>query len=66
MDITGVKWSSSNPAVASINNNGLAKGQSIGNVIITATLDGIPGTATLTVNPAAVTGIAVNPRNASV
>ncbi|MFA4837732.1 MAG: Ig-like domain-containing protein, partial [Dehalococcoidia bacterium] len=66
VDITGVKWSSSNPAVASINNNGQAKGQSIGNVIITATLDGIPGTATLTVNPAAVTGIAVNPRNASV
>jgi PKD repeat protein/uncharacterized protein YjdB len=50
--ITGksTTWSSSNPAVARINAAGVATGWAPGTVTITATVDGQPGTALLTVN----------------
>jgi hypothetical protein len=57
-DLTGdVTWSSSDIAVAQISNaddsRGQATGVTTGEVTITATLSGIPGTATLTVTDAA-------------
>lgn len=45
-------WTSSNPAVATVNGSGLATGVSAGTVIITASIGYASGTATLTViNP---------------
>ena len=43
-------WSSSAASVATINTSGIATGVSGGQATITATVDGVPGTATLTVN----------------
>jgi uncharacterized repeat protein (TIGR03803 family) len=51
MDITSlVSWSSSNPSVATIQSGGLATGISVGTTTITASYEGIAGTAGLTVN----------------
>src|SRR5712692_9486405 len=47
--LTGVLWSSSNPAIATISSDGLATGHSAGTVIITAPVDGVSGTTNLTV-----------------
>lgn len=49
-----VGWRSSNPEIASITTSGLVTGQSAGEVLITATADGVSGTATVTVSPRAV------------
>ena len=45
-------WASSKPEVATINNVGLATGLSTGETTIAATLDGVVGSTTLTVQPA--------------
>lgn len=51
MGITSlVSWSSSNPSVATIQSGGLATGISVGTTTITASYEGIAGTAGLTVN----------------
>jgi len=67
---TTAVWTSSAPAVASINNNatfeGLSQALTQGTSTITATLNGVSGTATLTVNPAALVSIAITPSNPSV
>jgi hypothetical protein len=54
---TQVTWSSSNPAVATIDNTGLATAISPGTVTITASSGGIEGSATLTVTPATLSSI---------
>ncbi|MCU1300822.1 MAG: hypothetical protein JWQ87_1106 [Candidatus Sulfotelmatobacter sp.] len=46
---SSVTWTSGTPATATINSSGLATGVASGSSIITATLSGINGTATLTV-----------------
>jgi len=65
-DITrSVTWSSSNSAVASINDNaGINKGQATaltaGSTVITATLGSISGSANLTVSPATLVSLTIN------
>lgn len=58
-------WSSSNMAVASVNNSGNMKGQAVtvgqGTVTITVTFRTISGTAMLTVGPVAPIGLSISP-----
>lgn len=54
-------WSSSNPAIASVNAAGQVTGVAMGQVIITATVDGQSGTALVTVTPTATVTIAPSP-----
>ena len=63
-----ITWMSSDEGVATIDADGLATGVSAGDVTITATADGIPGTATLTVMepPPMVTTVTVNPPMAEI
>jgi uncharacterized protein YjdB len=59
-DITGsVTWTSSSPATASVDASGKATAVAPGATTITASMGGIPGTATATVTPATVQSIAV-------
>jgi hypothetical protein len=48
-----VSWSSSNPAIATVSESGLVRGVDVGEVVVTATIDGLQGTV-----PVSVTGIA--------
>ena len=70
MTIPGVAiaWSSSNMMVATINDTGLAMGVGTGEAVITATVDDVPGTATLvvTVPPPVVSSVTVSPPMASI
>ena len=57
-----VTWSSSNPAVATVEFRvGLATGVAVGTATITATSEGKSGTATLTVNPVPVASVSITP-----
>lgn len=63
-DLTSlVTWSSSAASVALINSNGLADALSNGTATITATYQGLSGSATLTVTTATLVSIAVTPAN---
>ena len=63
-DITNeVTWSSSNTAVATIANTGLATGVAAGTSTIAAAQGAIAGSTTLTVNAASLMSIAVTPTN---
>lgn len=65
-DVTStVAWSSADSAVATVSPSGLATSKSVGNVMITASLKSVAGTASLSVTPAALTSIAVDPPQAS-
>jgi len=46
-----VTWASSDPTIASVDVNGLVQGALVGTATITATSEGVDGTATVTVNP---------------
>ncbi len=62
-------WEASNAAVATINAGGLATGSGAGTSDITATLDGVSGSTTLTVNSPPslpLTAIAVTPANPTI
>ena len=61
-----VTWSSSDNATATIDNSGVATGVAPGTVTITATSEGKTGTATLTVNPIAVSSVTVAPPSMSI
>jgi len=70
-DLTSqVTWPSATPSVATISNTpgskGLTTGLAIGTSTLSATLDGIAGTAVLTVSPAALISIAVSPTDPSI
>jgi uncharacterized protein YjdB len=60
-----VSWTSSNPAIATVNGTGMTRGVAAGSATISATSGGVTGTAALTVaapvvtNPGAVTNLAV-------
>ena len=56
-------WSSSQAAYALINSSGVATGLAAGATTITASFDGVSGTATLTVSSATLVSITVNPPN---
>jgi uncharacterized protein YjdB len=66
--LSSATWTSSNTSVATIDNSGLATAVAAGTTTITATSNGISGTATLTVTAAVPTlvSIAVAPANPSV
>ena len=57
-------WSSSDPAIATVDATGLATGLTPGSVTITATTAGVAGTATLSVAQV-VTSVAVTPASAT-
>ena len=61
-------WTSSSTSVATINASGLATGVDAGSTTITATVDGVSGTATLTVTepPPVVARVAVRPSSVSI
>ncbi len=64
--ITGiVNWSSSNPAVASVDNVGSVSAIAGGNAVISAQLGAVTGNSTIVVNPQ-LTGIQVSPPAASI
>jgi uncharacterized protein YjdB len=59
-----VTWSSSNPAVASVNfSSGVATAVAVGTATITATSEGKSGSATLTVNPVPVATVTITPQS---
>ncbi|WP_318488705.1 Ig-like domain-containing protein, partial [Photobacterium leiognathi] len=63
---TGVKWTSSNEAVATIDNNGVVTGIGKGSVSVTATIDSTTSNAlSLTVTDALIVSIAVTPDTVS-
>jgi trimeric autotransporter adhesin len=65
-DLTGqVAWTSSAPAVATIDPTGLATGLSAGSTAITATLGDMSGTTLLTVQPASLVSISIVPSDSS-
>lgn len=68
-----VTWTSGTPSVATINSNGLASSYAAGTTLITATLGGLSGSTTLTVNsppppppPPTLESITVTPANQSI
>ena len=63
-DMTGsVLWSSSTPAVATINSSGLVTSVAPGTSTITATFNTVSGSTGLTVSTAHLVGITINPAN---
>ncbi len=65
--VTGqVSWSSSDPAVASIDATGLASGLAPGTTTITASRNGVLATTSLTVTAATLTSLAITPLTPSV
>lgn len=58
-------WSSSAPAVATINPAGLSTTLSTGQTVVTAQSAGVMGTATLQVTPAIATALAITPNSPS-
>ncbi len=71
-DVSGTTtWTSSTPAVATINSSGLATGVGTGSTVITATSNGVSANATLTVQSAAapiatLRSVAVAPSSATI
>ena len=61
-----VTWSSSNPAVATVNGAGQATGVAVGAATLTATSEGKSGTAAILVTNVPVASVAVSPASASV
>jgi uncharacterized protein YjbI with pentapeptide repeats/uncharacterized protein YjdB len=60
-----VGWSSGTPAVATINDQGLVTAVAAGTTVLTATIEGKSGTATVTVAQVPVQTVIVNPGNTS-
>jgi uncharacterized protein YjdB len=60
-----VIWSSSNTAIASVGSDGIVKAIGAGTTTITATIDGVSGTSTVTVSNVAVGAITVSPATAT-
>ena len=54
-----IAWSSSDPGVATVDSTGLVHGIGSGTVAITATSEGVAGSATLAVSPAPVSSVSV-------
>ena len=65
--VTGrpVTWTSSSPAVASVSGAGVVTALSVGSAVITATIDGVPGSTTVIVNQAPVASVTVTPTTRS-
>ncbi len=54
-------WTSSNAAIAEVSSNGVVAAKEPGSATITATVEGVEGTAAVTVVQAAVASVTVNP-----
>jgi len=70
-DVTATAtWTSATTSVATISNTsssiGLATGVSPGTSVITASLNGVSGTSTLTVTPATLVSLAITPTNPTI
>ena len=65
--ITGrtVAWNTSNPALATVSSLGLVAAIAGGTVAITATIDGVVGSATLVVTQSTIASVTVTPSTAS-
>jgi 6-phosphogluconolactonase (cycloisomerase 2 family) len=67
---TQVSWTSGNNGIAEVNNEagsqGVVTGRSVGNTSISATLNGIEGSTTVTVTAATLTSITVTPTDPSI
>lgn len=59
-------WTSSASTIASVAATGVVTANLVGNATITATKDGVPGTASVTVDPAAIVSLAVTPLSPSI
>ncbi len=64
--LTGVSFTSSDPSIVSVDQNGLATTKAVGSVTITATVGSVVGTGTMTVSPATMASIAINPSEQSI
>ncbi len=62
----GVRWTSSNSAVATVSVSGLVTGMTVGSARITATTDGITATGTVTVSLVPVARITLSPNPVTV
>ena len=60
-----VTWTTNNSAVAVVNSSGLLMTASTGNVIVTASSEGVTGSTTITVNPPPVATVAIDPTTAT-
>jgi uncharacterized protein YjdB len=61
-----VTWTSSDPAVATVDGSGLVRGVAAGDATITATSEGRSGTAQVTVRPVPVASVDVSPSTGTV
>jgi trimeric autotransporter adhesin len=61
-----VTWSSSATAVAGVNASGKVTGLAVGSATITATLGSVSGTTSVTVTPATIVSISVNPLSVTI
>jgi uncharacterized protein YjdB len=57
-----VTWTTSDPVLATVSASGLVTGQSVGQVTVTATVEGRTGTAQVTVIPRTAASVTLNPR----
>jgi uncharacterized protein YjdB len=60
-----VSWSSATPAVATVSTSGMVTGVSAGTAVLTATVEGISGSVTVTVSNAPVASVTVSPTTVS-
>jgi hypothetical protein len=60
-----LRFDTNAPGTATVSAGGLVTGVAAGSVVITATVDGVVGSVTLTVTPAAVASITVTPNDTS-
>jgi len=66
-DVTrSVSWSSSDPTRASAADNGVLTGLAVGTTVLSARLNGVAGSVTVTVTPAFLVGLSITPVNTSV
>ncbi|MGQ0650332.1 MAG: Ig-like domain-containing protein [Gemmatimonadaceae bacterium] len=61
-----VVWSSSSPTVATVDGGGIVTGVGAGQATITATVEGVTGSAQITVIPMPVAAVLISPRTPSV
>jgi len=64
-DVSGLRWSSGDPAIASIDSRGLATGKAPGVTVVSAAAEGRAASAELRVVPAKVASVRIEPASAT-